>query len=150
MSLLSVNLRERRRLFLKDTALRREPIPAPEAPAIFTPIPEKPYTEAERNWSKLLSAYPILRELEEALGLSNPETGETYRRVISEEEPITAPAIAEPETAYTLSEITTRIGKRYRLSKAEALRELERMTEAGEIQQTINPTLYHLGSSTPF
>jgi hypothetical protein len=157
MSLLTTDITKVKRLSLREVRLPGErpvtPVETPHPgeaykehrpPAI--PIPEKPFTEAEKVYSALLRAYPLLSELEDVLGLVNPETGNPYRKTA----PPSPTEIAEPETAYTREEIKDRIANLRGLSGAEAVLELDSLVMSGEIERTIGPELYHLATSTPY
>ena len=73
MSLLSVDITKVKRLTLREAKL-----PAPERRVeLVTPIPaERPPTEEEITYSRLVAINPLLKELVERLDLVSIKTGE--------------------------------------------------------------------------
>jgi hypothetical protein len=77
MSLLSTDITKVKRLSLREVKL-----PAPEV-KVFTPIlVEKPPTDEEIAYSRLIAINPLLEELVERLDLVSIKTGERIRKVI--------------------------------------------------------------------
>ncbi len=166
MSLLNVDIAKVKRLSLREVKLptterRVEPI---------TPIlVEKPPTDEEIAYSRLVARNPLLEELVERLDLVSITTGERIRKVELREEykPHPGPEIKaqeidrpklialaqrviEGENSYTKEEIIERIKEATNVSQERAERGFNLILQAGAIEQTINPELYYLTGSTPF
>jgi hypothetical protein len=166
MSLLSTDIAKVKRLSLREVKLpttdrRVEPI---------TPIQvERPPTDGEIAYSKLVAINPLLEELVERLDLVSITTGERIKKVELREEykphpepEIKAKEIDKPklialaqrviegENSYSREEIIERIKEATNVSQERAERGFNLILQAGAIEQTINPELYYLTGSTPF
>lgn len=79
MSLLSTNITKAKRLSLKEAQL---PAPEVKEPEVGEPIQvEKPPTEEEVAYSKLVALNPLVEELVQRLNLVSTKTGERIKRV---------------------------------------------------------------------
>ena len=167
MSLLSTDITKVKRLSLKEVKL-----PAPELRDIEPTPPikvERPPTDEEIAYSKLVAINPLLEELVERLDLISITTGERIRKVELREdikphpEPeikaqeidkpkliALAQRVIEGENNYSREEIVTRIKEATNVSQERAERGFNLILQAGAIEQTINPELYYLTGSTPF
>lgn len=166
MSLLSTDITKVKRLSLREVKLptterRVEPI---------TPIlVERPPTDEEIAYSRLVAINPLIEELVERLDLVSIKTGERIRKVELREEyrPHPEPEIKaqeidrpklitlaqrviEGENSYTKEEIIERIKEATNVNQERAERGFNLILQAGAIEQTINPELYYLVGSTPF
>lgn len=166
MSLLSTDITKVKRLSLREVKL-----PAPEVRVEpITPIlVEKPPTDEEIAYSKLVAINPLIEELVERLDLVSIKTGERIKKVELREEykPHPEPEIKtkeidkpklialaqrviEGENSYTKEEIIERIKEATNVSQERAEIGFNLILQAGAIEQTINPELYYLTGSTPF
>lgn len=166
MSLLSTDITKVKRLSLREVKLptterRVEPI---------TPIPvERPPTDEEIAYSRLVAINPLIEELVERLDLVSITTGERIKKVELREdikphpEPeikaqeidrpkliALAQRVIEGENSYTKEEIIERIKGATNVSQERAERGFNLILQAGAIEKTINPELYYLVGSTPF
>ena len=163
MSLLSTDITKVKRLSLKEVKLpasevRVEPI---------TPIlVERPPTDEEIAYSKLVAINPLIEELVERLDLVSITTGERIRKVELREEykphpEIKAQEIDKPklialaqrvidgENNYSREEIVARIKEATNVSQERAERGLTLILQAGAIEPTLVDR-YYLTGSTPF
>ena len=165
MSLLNVDIAKVKRLSLREVKLttterRVEPI---------TPIMvERPPTDEEIAYSKLVAINPLLEELVERLDLVSITTGERIRKVELREdikphpEPeIKAKEIDKPKlialaqrviegyNSYSREEIIERIKEVTNVSQERAERGFNLMLQAGAIEPTLGDR-YYLTGSTPF
>jgi hypothetical protein len=166
MSLLSTDITKVKRLSLREIKL-----PAPELRVEpITPIlVERPPSDEEIAYSKLVAINPIIEELVERLGLVSIKTGERIKKVELREdikylpEPeikaqeidkpkliALAQRVIEGENSYSREDIIERIKEATNVSQERAERGFNLILQAGAIEQTINPELYYLVSSTPF
>ena len=166
MSLLSTDIAKVKRLSLREVKLptterRVEPI---------TPIlVERPPTDEEIAYSRLIAINPLIEELVERLDLESITTGERIKKVELREdikphpEPeikaqeidkpkliALAQRVIEGENSYSREEIIERIKEATNVSQERAERGFNFILQAGAIEQTINPELYYLTGSTPF
>jgi hypothetical protein len=166
MGLLSTDITKVKRLSLRGvklstSELRVEPI---------TPIlVERPPTDEEIAYSKLVAINPLIEELVERLGLVSETAGERIKKVelredikphpgpeIKAQEIDTAKLIAlahrviEGKNSYSKEQIVARIIEATEVSQERAERGFNLMLQAGAIEQTINPGFYCLTGSTPF
>lgn len=163
MSLLSIDITKLKRLPLKEV-----PPPAPElrvAPAILV---ERPPTDEEIAYSKLVAINPLIEELVERLPLVSEKTGERIRKVELREEEVLpseskvkaqeidkpklialAQKLIEGDNSYTRPEIIDRIKKVTQVSQERAERGFNLLLEAGAIEPTLGDR-YYLTGSTPF
>lgn len=166
MGLLSTDITKVKRLSLRGVKL-----PAPEVSVEpITPIlVEKPPTDEEIAYSRLVAINPLIEELVERLDLVSIKTGERIKKVELREEykPHPEPEIKaqeidrpklialaqrviEGENSYSRDDIIERIKEATNVSQERAERGFNLILQAGAIEQTINPELYYLTGSTPF
>jgi hypothetical protein len=158
MSLLSTDITKLKRLSLGEvklpaTELRIEPI---------TPLRvERPHTDEEIAYSKLVASNPILAELVGRLELVSSKTGEWIKKIELREESklkeidkpkliALAQRIVKGENSYSKEGIIARIKEATKVSQERAEIGFNLILQAGGIEQTINPELYYLTGSTPF
>jgi hypothetical protein len=150
MSLLSTDITKVKRLSLREVKLptterRVEPI---------TPIlVERPPTDEEIAYSKLVAINPLIEELVERLDLVSITTGERIKKGEPQEmDKLTALAqrVIKGENSYRRAEVVARIKEATNISQERAERGFNLILQAGAIEQTINPELYYLVGSTPF
>ena len=165
MSLLSTDITKVKRLSLKEVKL-----PAPELRVEpITPIQvEKPPTEEEIAYSRLVTKYPLIEELVKRLDLVSTTTGDRIRKVELREdikpypEPeVKAQEIDKPklialakkvlqgEMSYTKEEIVARIKEATNVNQERAETGFNLMLQAGAIELTPGDS-YYLTGSTPF
>ena len=165
MSLLSTDIAKVKRLSLREIKLptterRVEPI---------TPIlVERPPTDEEIAYSKLVAINPLIEELVECLDLVSIKTGERIRKVELREdikphpEPkikaqevdkpkliALAQRVIEGENSYSKEEIVARIKEATNVSQERADIGFNLMLQAGAIEITPGDS-YYLTGSTPF
>ena len=165
MSLLNVDIAKVKRLSLREVKLptterRVEPI---------TPIlVERPPTDEEIAYSKLVAINPLLEELVERLDLVSITTGERIRKVELREDikPRSEPEIKAKEidkpklialaqrviegyNSYSREEIIERIKEATNVNQERAERGFNLMLQAGAIEPTLGDR-YYLTGSTPF
>jgi len=164
MSLLSTDIAKVKRLSLREVKL-----PAPEVRVgPITPIlVERPPTDEEIAYSKLVAINPLIEELVERLDLVSIKTGERIKKVELREDikPHPEPEVTDPdnskiialagkvikgEESYSKEEIISRIKEATNVSQERAEIGFNLILQAGAIEQTINPELYYLTGSTPF
>ena len=163
MSLLSTDITKVKRLSLREVKLpTTERKVEPTTPILV----ERPPTDEEIAYSKLVAINPLLEELVERLDLVSSKTGERIRKVEVRADYKPEPEATEPvdnsklialagkiikgEESYSKEEIIARIKEATRVSQERAERGFTLMLQAGAIEQTINLELYYLGGSTPF
>ena len=166
MSLLSTDITKVKRLSLKEVKL-----PAPELRDIEPTPPikvERPPTDEEIAYSKLVAINPLLEELVERLDLISITTGERIRKVELREdikphpEPeikakeidrpkliALAQRVIEGENSYSREEIIERIKEATNVSQERAERGFNLILQAGAIEPTLGDR-YYLTGSTPF
>ena len=165
MSLLSTDITKVKRLSLREVKLptterRVEPI---------TPIPvERPPTDEEIAYSRLVAINPLIEELVERLDLVSITTGERIKKVELREdikphpEPkvkaqeidkpkliALAQRVIEGENSYSKEEIIERIKEATNVSQERAERGFNLILQAGAIEPTLGDR-YYLTGSTPF
>lgn len=164
MSLLSTDIAKVKRLSLREVKL-----PAPEIRVEpITPIlVERPPTDEEIAYSKLVAINPLIEELVERLDLVSIKTGERIKKVELREDikphpEIKAQEIDKPklialaqrvierENSYNKEEIIERIKEATNVNQERAEVGFNLILQAGAIEPTINPELYYLVGSTPF
>lgn len=166
MSLLSTDIAKVNRVSLKGARL-----PASEKRgAIVTPVLlERPPSEEEIVYSKLVAIHPLLEGLVESLDLVSIETGDRIRKVKLREdiksfsEPdikaedinknkliALAQRVIQGANNYTKEEIIARIKETTNVTQERAEKGFTLILEAGAIEQTIKPGVYYLTGSTPF
>jgi hypothetical protein len=166
MRLLSTDIAKVKRLSLGEVKL-----PAPElrVEPINPILVERPPTDEEIAYSKLVAINPLIEELVERLDLVSIKTGERIKKVETREEykphprpEIKAQEIDKPklialaqrviegENSYSREEIIERIKEATNVNQDRAERGFNLILQAGAIEQTINQELYYLVGSTPF
>jgi hypothetical protein len=165
MSLLSTDITKVKRLSLREvkiptTERRVEPI---------TPIlVERPPTEEEIAYSKIVAINPLIEELVELLALRSIKTGERIKKVDLREDNKPHPEkevkameldkpklialaqrVIEGENSYSKEEVVDRIKEATDVSQERAERGFSFMLQAGAIKPTLGDK-YYLISSTPF
>jgi hypothetical protein len=158
MSLLSTDIAKVKRLSLREVKL-------PEVREVEAIIQvEKPPTEEEIAYSKLVAINPLIEDLVERLNLVSIKTGERIRKDYnSHPEPeikakevdnskliALAGKIIKAETSYSKEDIIARIKEATNVSQERAEKGFLLMLQEGVIALTINPEFYYLGGSTPF
>ncbi len=130
---------------------------------------KRPLSDEEIAYSTFVAKNPLLEELVERLGLVSIKTGERIKKVELREdikylpEPeikaqeidkpkliALAQRVIEGENSYSREDIIERIKEATNVSQERAERGFNLILQAGAIEQTINPELYYLVSSTPF
>ena len=166
MSLLSTDITKVKRLSLKEVKL-----PAPELRDIEPTPPikvERPPTDEEIAYSKLVARNPLLEELVERLNLVSITTGERIRKVELREdikphpEPeikakeidkpkliALAQRVIEGENSCSREEIIERIKEATNVSQERAERGFNLILQAGAIEPILRDR-YYLAGSTPF
>lgn len=166
MSLLSTDIAKVKRLSIREVKLPAPEVNEPERKPIQ---PERPPTDEEIAYSKLVAINPLIEELVERLKLVSIKTGDRIRKVEVREdykphpkaeikaEPVDnsklialAGKVIKGEESYSKEDIVARIKEATNVSQERAERGFTLMLQAGAIEQTINPELYYLGGSTPF
>lgn len=165
MSLLSTDITKVKRLSIKEVKLppterRVEPI---------TPIlVERPPTDEEIAYSRLVAINPLIEELVERLDLVSITTGERIKKVELREdikphpEPkvkaqeidkpkliALAQKVIEGENSYSREEVVERIKEATNVSQERAERGFNLILQAGAIEPTLGDR-YYLTGSTPF
>jgi len=165
MSLLSTDITKVKRLSLREVKL-----PAPELRVEpITPIlVERPPTNEEVFYNKLIAVNPLIEELVETFNLVSINTGERIKKVDlktdnkSHPEPeikvkeidkpkliALAQRVIEKENSYNKEEIIARIKEATNVNQERAERGLNLMLEAGAIE-IIPGERYIIKGSTPF
>lgn len=163
MSLLSTDITKVKRLSLREVKL-----PAPELRVEpITPIlVERPPSDEEIAYSKLVAINPIIEELVERLDLVSIKTGERIKKVelredIKPQPEIKAKEIDKPklialahrviegENSYSKEEIIERIKEATNVNQERAERGFNLILQAGAIEPTLGDR-YYLTGSTPF
>ena len=165
MSLLSTDIAKVKRLSLREVKL---PTPERRVEPITPILVERPPTDEEIVYSKLVAINPLLEELVERLDLVSITTGERIKKVELREdikphpEPeIKAKEIDKPklialahrviegENSCSREEIIERIKEVTNVSQERAERGFNLMLQAGAIEPTLGDR-YYLTGSTPF
>lgn len=165
MSLLSTDIAKVKRLSLREVKL---PAPEVKEPEIKPIQVEKPPTDEEIAYSKLVAINPLIEELVERLDLVSITTGERIKKVELREEykPHPEPKIKaqeidrpklialaqrviEGENSYTKEEIIERIKEATNVSQERAERGFNLILQAAAIEPTLGDK-YYLTGSTPF
>jgi hypothetical protein len=166
MSLLSTDIAKVKRLSLREVKL---PTTERKVEPITPILVERPPTNEEIAYSRLVAINPLIEELVERLDLVSITTGERIKKVELREdikphpEPeikaqeidrpkliALAQRVIEGENSYTKEEIIERIKEATNVNQERAERGFNLILQAGAIEQTINPELYYLVGSTPF
>ena len=165
MSLLNVDIAKVKRLSLREVKL---PTTERRVGPITPIMVERPPTDEEIAYSKLVAINPLLEELVERLDLVSITTGERIRKVELREdikprpEPeIKAKEIDKPKlialaqrviegyNSYSREEIIERIKEATNVNQERAERGFNLMLQAGAIEPTLGDR-YYLTGSTPF
>ncbi len=162
MSLLSKDITKVKRLSLREVKL-----PAPER-RIEPITTERPPTDEEIAYSKLVAINPLIEELVERLDLVSIKTGERIKKVELREhikphpEPeikaqeidkpkliALAQRVIEGENSYSKEEVIAKIKEATNVSQERAERGFNLILQAGAIEPTLGDN-YYLTGSTPF
>jgi hypothetical protein len=166
MSLLSTDITKVKRLSLREVKL---PTPELRVEPITPILVERPPSDEEIAYSKLVVINPLIKELVERLDLVSIKTGERIKKVELREdikphpEPEIKPKeidkpklialaqrVIKGEDSYSKADIVARIKEATNVSQERAEIGFNLILQAGGIEQTINPELYYLTGSTPF
>ena len=128
MSLLSTDIAKVKRLSLREVKL---PITERKVEPITPILVERPPTDEEIAYSKLVAINPLMEELVE-------------RKLIA-----LAQRVIEGENNYSREEIVTRIKEATNVSQERAERGFNLILQAGAIEPTLGDR-YYLTGSTPF
>ena len=160
MRLLSTDISKVKRLSLREVKL-----PAPEVEPITIKV-ERPPTEEEIAYSKLVAINPLVEELVKRLDLVSITTGERINKVEVKEEYKPHPKVKaqeldkprlialaqrviEGESSYTKEEVIERIKEATKVSQERAEVGFNLILQAGAIEPTLRDR-YYLTGSTPF
>ncbi len=165
MSLLSTDITKVKRLSLKGVKLPTTERKVEPTPPILV---ERPPTDEEIAYSKLVAINPLIEELVERLNLVSIKTGERIKKVELREdikphpEPeikaqeidrpkliALAQRVIEGENSYTKDEIIERIKEATNVNQERAERGFNLILQAGAIEPTLGDR-YYLTGSTPF
>ena len=165
MSLLSTDIAKVKRLSLREVKL---PTTERKVEPITPILVERPPTDEEIAYSKLVAINPLIEELVERLDLVSIKTGERIKKVELREEykPLPAPKIKaqeidkpklialaqsliEVENSYTKEEIIERIKQATNVSQERAEVGFNLILKAGAVETTLGDR-YFLINSTPF
>lgn len=151
MSLLSIDITKVRKLSTEDVKL-----PTPERRAEPTIRVDKPLTDEEITYNKLIKINPNLETLVERFGLVSCTTGEPMRKVDDTEKGIDKPKlislaqrVIEKANNYSREEIIEKIIKATNVSQERAEKGFNLILEAGAIELTPGGR-YYLSGSAPF
>ena len=163
MSLLSVDITKSKRLSLREVKL---PTPKRTVEPTTPILIEKPPTDEEIAYSKIAEINPLIDDFVGRLNLVSHKTGERIRKVELLED--YSPSIIHPndierykiiyvaqmvidkESNHTKEEIISRLVSRTNMTPQSAKSYFTLMLDLSIIEQTINPELYYLATSTPF
>lgn len=165
MSLLSTDITKVKRLSLREVKL---PTPEVRVEPVTPILVERPPTDEEIAYSKLVAINPLIGKLVESLDLVSITTGERINKVELREEykphpepEIKAQEIDKPklialaqrvierENSYSKEEIVTRIKEATNISQERAEKGFNLILQAGAIELTMGDR-YCLTGSTPF
>ena len=165
MSLLSTDIAKVKRLSLREVKL---PTTERKVETITPILVERPPTDEEIAYSKLVAINPLIEELVVRLGLVSITTGERIKKVELREElkphpepEIKAQEIDKPklialaqriivsDNSYTKEEVIERIKEATNVNPERAERGFNLMLQAGVIEPTLGDS-YYLTGSTPF
>lgn len=151
MSLRSVDISKVRRLSLRDVKL-----PAPEVRVeVTTPIQrDRPPTEEEITYSKLIDSNPLIELLVDRLKLVSNTTGERLRKVDLPAQDINKPQLIalakrfiEKDNSYTKEEVIERIKEATKVTQDRAEKGFNLILQAGAIELTQGERYYLTGSN---
>jgi hypothetical protein len=157
MSLLSTDITKGKKLSLLEVKLPNQERRRVE-PIVKV---ERPPSDEEVAYSKMIAKNPLLGKLVEGLDLVSIKTGDRIREVVStttvkpqegDRSKLIALAnkIINPEKSYSKTAILDNLKATTNINQERAEKGFKMMLQAGAIEQTINPELYFLGGSTPF
>lgn len=165
MSLLSTDIAKVKRLSLREVKL---PTTERRVEPIIPILVERPPTDEEIAYSKLVAINPLIEELVERLDLVSIKTGERIRKVELREgikphpEPeikaqeidkpkliALAQRVIEEENSYSREEIIERIKETTNVNQERAEKGFNLILQAGAIEPTLGDRYYFTGS-TPF
>lgn len=164
MNLLSTNITKRKRLSLREVKL---PAPKVKVEPTLNILINRPPTDEEIAYSKLVAINPLIEELVERLDLVSITTGKRIKKVELREDikpqPETkaqeidrpklialAKRVIEEENSYSKEEIIERIKQATNVSKERAERGFNLMLQAEAIEAIPSGERYYLTGSTPF
>jgi hypothetical protein len=150
MSLLSTDITKVKRLSLREVKL-----PTPKRRVEPTILVDRPPTDEEIAYRRLVAINPLIEELVERLDLVSNTTGERIKKGEPQEmdKPkliALAQRVIKGENSYSRQEIIERITEATNVNQERAERGFNLILQAGAIEETINPELYYLVGSTPF
>lgn len=150
MSLLSTDITKVKRLSLREVKL-----PTPKRRVEPTFLVDRPPTDEEIAYRRLVAINPLIEELVERLDLVSNTTGERIKKGEPQEmdKPkliALAQRVIKGENSYSRQEIIERITEATNVNQERAERGFNLILQAGAIEETINPELYYLVGSTPF
>jgi hypothetical protein len=160
MRLLSTDISKVKRLSLREVKL-----PAPEVEPITIKV-ERPPTDEEIAYSKLVAINPLVEELVKRLDLVSITTGERLNKVEVRDEYKPHPKVKaqeldkprlialaqrviEGESSYTKEEVIERIKEATNVNQERAEVGFNLILQAGAIEPTLRDR-YYLTGSTPF
>jgi len=165
MSLLSTDIAKVKRLSLREVKL---PTPERRVEPITPILVERPPTDEEIAYSKLVAINPLIEELVERLDLVSINTGERIKKLDLREdikphpEPkvkaqeidrpkliALAQRVIEGENSYSREEIIERIKEATNVNQERAEKGFNLILQAGAIEPTLGDR-YYLTGSTPF
>lgn len=165
MSLLSTDITKVKRLSLREVKI---PTPELRVEPITSTTVERPPSDEEIIYSKLVSSNPLIEELVEILDLVSIKTGKRIRKVELREdikphpEPEVTPKeidkpklialaqrVIEGENNYSKEDVIARIKEATNVNQERAERAFNLMLQAGAIEITPGGR-YYLTGSTPF
>lgn len=163
MGLLSIDITKVKRLSLREVSL---PAPEQKAEPITLTLVEKPPTEEEIAYSRIVASNPAIELFVDRLDLVSETTGERLRKVDPRAEHSPSPKpepkdtdsprlvalaqeILQKYNSYTMEEVTERIREATNVSQDRAERGFSLMLQAGAIEPTLGGR-YYLTGSTPF
>ena len=163
MSLLSTDIAKVKRLSLREVKL---PTTERKVEPITPILVERPPTDEEIAYSKLVAINPLIEELVERLDLVSITTGERINKVEVKEEYKPHPKVKaqeldkprlialaqrviEGERSYTKEEVIERIKEATKVSQERAEVGFNLILQAGAIEATLRDR-YYLTGSTPF
>jgi hypothetical protein len=161
MSLLSTDITKVKRLSLREVRL-----PAPDSRVDLITLIERPPTDEEIAYSKMIAKNSLIEDLVERLDLVSIKTGERIKKVELREdikphpEPeikaqeidkliALAQRVIEGENSYSKAEIVARIKEATNVNQERAEIGFKLMLQAGALETTPVES-YYLTGSTPF
>jgi len=163
MSLLSIDITKVKRISLREVKL---PATERRVEPINPTLVERPLSDEEIAYSKLVAINPLIEELVERLYLVSIKTGERIKKVELREDIKTPPEIKaqeidkpklialaqeiiEGDNSYSKEDIVARIKEATNVKQERAERGFNLILQAGAIETTPGDR-YYLTGSTPF